>query len=321
MNIRRIMYPAVFLFTILLASACSKNNIYVDIDEPNASNSGSSDSNSDNGNQQKTLVSFTAAVESRNMTRAMSPMAKGLQSWLAAYQSGTSDIINSQPVAEGDYITSSVGMLTGISGYKMYLSNNTYNLYAVSCNSAEAAPIFTNGTSEPLNSGVDYLWWGALRQDVTGSQLNVPISYQHAATQVVVVVTAGANITLNKIVSATITPTQSGAKMDLSTGIIHSSTEYGKAADMGVNEFTIQYIMLPLKSSAPMTLTLNILVNGENTPRTYTAPIAPPNDNLAAGDSYQFRAVIDENTISFPNVYVKEWTEVDKTGKPLYPIQ
>ena len=110
--------------------------------------------------------------------------------------------------------------------------------------------------------------------------------------------------------------------MDLSTGIITSEVSYDKAADMGINDFTVQYIMLPVKSSSPMTLTLELMVNGESFSRTYTTPATPPNNLLlSAGNSYLFRAVINENSISFANVSVKEWTEVDESGNPLYPVQ
>ena len=80
---------------------------------------------------------------------------------------------------------------------------------------------------------VDYLWWHAVHQDIASSQVNIPITYQHAATQVVVAIAGGENITLNKILSATITPPKPGAIMDLSTGIITSEVSYDKAADMG----------------------------------------------------------------------------------------
>lgn len=320
-NFRKTKYMVVSIFTVLLLGACSKNNIYVDVIEPDAQNNNSSGSDNGNPNKDNTLITFSASVEGRNISRAMSPMSKGLQSWLAAYQSSATNIINSAPVAEGDYTTSSPGILTGIQGYKMYLSNNIYDFYAVSCNSTAPAPIFRNGISAPLSNGVDYLWWHALHQDVTSSQVSIPITYQHAATQVVIAIAGGENITLNKIISATITPPKPGAFMDLSTGLISSETSYDKATSMGINDFTLQYIMLPVKSSDPMTLTLEILVNGENTPRTYVSSITPPNSLLSAGNSYLFRAIINENVVSFANVSIKEWTEVDESGKPLFPIQ
>ncbi len=75
--------------------------------------------------------------------------------------------------------------------------------------------------------------------------------------------------------------------MDLSTGIITSETTYDKAAIMGINDFTVQYTMLPVKSSLPMTLTLELLVNGESFSRTYPLRLLP-NSLLAAGNSYLF---------------------------------
>lgn len=251
----------------------------------------------------------------------MSPMGKGLQSWLCAYPSNTTNTIEGEPVGEGNYITSSPGVLTGLQSYKMYLSNDIYSFYAVSCNSSNPAPTFTNGKSEALSNGVDYLWWHALHQDVTSSQVNIPITYQHVATQVVITITGGENITLNKVLSATITPTKPGAFMDLSTGIISSEVSYDKPADMGINDFTVQYIMLPLKSSDPMALTMELMVNGESFSRTYNTTITPPDNILAAGNSYLFRAVINENSVSFGNVSVKDWTDVDESGHPLYPVQ
>ena len=285
-------YLAVSALAMLLLGACSKNNIYINYpDEENNGGSSGSGNDDNNGNPAKenALITFSASVEGRNITRAMSPMGKGLQSWLCAYTANTSNNITGAPVAQGNYVTSSPGVLTGNLGYKMYLSNAIYSFYAVSCNSTSPAPTFTNGLSEPLSNGVDYLWWHAVHQDIASSQINIPITYQHAATQVVVAIAGGENITLNKILSATITPPKPGAIMDLSTGIITS--------------------------------TLELMVNGESFSRTYTTPLTPPNNLLSAGNSYLFRAVINENSISFANVSVKEWTEVDESGNPLYPVQ
>lgn len=323
---RMTKYLAVSALAMLLLGACSKNNIYIDLINPDGetnNDSSSGDGNDNNGNHTKesALVTFSASVEGRNITRAMSPMGKGLQSWLCAYLTNTSNTISGDPIAQGNYITSSPGILTGMQGYKMYLTNNIYDFYAVSCNSTRPAPTFTNGISEPLSNGIDYLWWHAWNQDVASSQINIPITYQHAATQVVITIAGGTNITLNKIISATITPPKPGAVMDLSTGAIASESFYDNPATMGINDFTVQYIMLPVKSSSPMTLEMELLVNGEHMPRTYSAPLTPPNNALAAGNSYLFRAIIDENTLSFANVSVKEWTEVDESGNPLYPVQ
>ena len=47
--------------------------------------------------------------------------------------------------------------------------------------------------------------------------------------------------------------------------------------------------------------------------------VSVPGGELKAGDSYLFNAIIDGNTVTFSSVNVKNWTEVDETGNPLYP--
>ena len=75
-------YLAVSALAMLLLGACSKNNIYINYpDEENNGGSSGSGNDDNNGNPAKenALVTFSASVEGRNITRAMSPMGKGLQ--------------------------------------------------------------------------------------------------------------------------------------------------------------------------------------------------------------------------------------------------
>lgn len=303
------------LCALFLISGCSKNSIYIDLGrDPGGNDSSGSSSNS------KTLVTFNAAVEGRNMTRAMSPMGKGIQSQLYAFEATKAASLGN-PDAEGTYITLAPGILGGVDGYKMYLSNGVYNFYAVSNNFSEIPPTFTAGKSERLANGTDYLWWKGVQQDVTSSQIIIPIVYLHSATQVVFEVSAGTGLKLDKLVSATITPSQPGSSMYLSNGVIPPIDKYDNPVQMGINGFLTQYIMLPLETQQPMNLTLDILADGETAARKYSVPVPVPDGELKAGNSYFFSAVIDGNKVSFPVVSVKAWTEVDETGKPLYPTQ
>ena len=118
-----------------------------------------------------------------------------------------------------------------------------------------------------------------------------------------------------------ITPPETGATMDLGTGVITPATAFGKADKMGINGLTAQYIMLPIRHTAPMTLTLEISADNENSTRTYTTQIPLPDGELKAGNSYLFKAVINGNSVTLASVNVKDWTDVDETGKPLYPTQ
>ena len=269
---------------LLLLAGCNKNTIiFEDGTTPNGSSG-----NEDPGNS--TLVTFNASVEGRNLLRSMSPMNKGIQSRVYVFDSSAGT--KGSPEASGLYITSSPGVLTGSDGYKMFLSNGTYNFYAVSDNFSTIPPTFTSGVSAPLFNGIDYLWWSAIQQDVNSSQINIPIVYGHVATQVVVELTGGEGITINQLVSAMITPPVVGAT-----------------------------IMLPIRHTAPMTLTLEISADNENSTRTYTTQIPLPDGELKAGNSYLFKAVINGNSVTLASVNVKDWTDVDETGKPLYPTQ
>lgn len=299
----------------LLFDNCAKNTVIFEGEEGAGTSTGSVPKGS-------TLVTFNASVEGRNLlTRSMSPMEKGIQNRLFAYRSSAANTGEAAPAAQGLYITTSPGVLIGTEGYKMYLTNGVYDFYAVSDNFSTIPPTFTNGRSEPLFNGIDYLWWHNPQQDVNSSQIQIPIVYLHAATQVVFEVSAGDDIVLNKLLSALITPPEPGASMELATGLIPPAGSYGKADKMGINGSLAQYTMLPLKTDNPMILTLEVLVNGENASRTYEVSVPLPNGELKAGDSYLYRTVIEENSVLFPSVSIKNWTDVDETGKPLYPYQ
>ena len=77
--------------------------------------------------------------------------------------------------------------------------------------------------------------------------------------------------------------------------------------------------MLPLKIDQPMKLVLKLHANGEPDVKTYEVDVPVPDGELAAGNSYRFRAVIDADNVSFPQVGVSDWVDVDETGNPLYP--
>ncbi len=305
----------ILVFSLLLLVGCSKNEII--IYESSPGNNGS-----DNGQpsqNKNALITFSASVESRTITRSMSPMPKGLVSQIYAFE--TTDRNLDDPFAEGLYSTVSTGTLTGVKGYKMYLSNGSYNMYAFSENSSTYPPTLTDGTSAPLKNGIDYLWWENLGQDIMASQIHMPIVFQHVATQVVVDLSAGDGLQLDSLISASILPPTPGASLDLQTGIIESTYTYDTTPlTMGKNGFLTQAIVLPTKATTPMSLTLKVLADGETTPRTYTVGIPIPG-KLAGGFSYVFSAIIDGNSVSFPNVSIKDWTEIDESGNPLYPTQ
>lgn len=307
-----------FASSVLFLQSCTKSIVNIDLGGDSGENSSTSGGTS--GGTTGNLVNFQATIESRNMTRSLSPMQKGIVSLLFAFESPTESL--DDPTEQGLYVTTSAGVMAGVRDFKMYLPNGVYTFYAVSNNTYSTPIQFTDGVSHPLTHGTDYLWASNKLQDVNSRQVSVPLIYLHAATQVVFDISSDQSLELNKLVSATITPSKAGGRMTLINGDITPSTEYASTpVKMGINKFLAQYIMLPLETDVPMKLVLNVLVNGETTPRTYSVDVPVPDGELVSGSSYRFSAILGENSVSFSDVNIVNWTDVDETGNPLYPSQ
>ncbi|MEG2370681.1 MAG: fimbrillin family protein [Alistipes sp.] len=304
----------IYLLTALLWGSCSENNVYVDCGT-NPPNDGG------DGTGGTTLVTFHASVEGRNITRALSPVRKNVQAELYAFDGAAADA-SGVPVGQGSYLSMTPGLLTGINGYRMHLPNGTYNFYGVSDNSQFPAPAFVEGLSEPLYNGIDYLWWAGLQQDVTSSQTGIPIVFLHCATQVSFELVAGEDVVLNQLALAHLYASTDGAQMRLSSGVIPSVASYQTTVSkMGINGFLAQYIMLPVKTDLPLSVSFDVRINSEITARTFAVDVPLPDGELKAGNSYRFKAVIRGNEITFPSVSVRSWVDVDETGNPLYPTE
>lgn len=317
MKIKSFILSAVFAAVVLAVSpACTK--VFI-IECGSKTEDGGSAGQTGSG-LGSNLVGFHASVESLNMTKSMSPISADTRVLIFAYHGSTDEATSTSAVARGTYIAQQSGTLTGDSGYRMLLSNGVFDFYAVSTNTSDFPPVFSNGISAALVNGVDYLWWNTDNYEVSGSQVTVPIVLNHSATQVSFEIDGGDGIYVQDIVSATITVPKPGAKMDLSTGVIPPATEYdANPAAMGINGLKLQYTMLPLQTDQPMKLVLKIHANGEPDVKSYEVDVPVPDGELAAGNSYLFRAVIEADNVSFPQVGVSDWVDVDETGKPLYP--
>ncbi|HIW65869.1 MAG TPA: fimbrillin family protein [Candidatus Alistipes intestinipullorum] len=318
-----LLLPIVFA-GVLLSEGCSKTTITIENYETSSGSSGNdggdSDTTTDGTDNTTNLVAFHATLESLNMTRSMSPISTNTLVTIYAFHGDTDNATSTAPMARGNYVAQQAGMLTGVSDYKMYLSNGVFDFYAVSTNSSARFPTISNGISSGLQNGVDYLWWGCANYEIDGSQVTVPIVFNHAATQIVIVLSAGEGVALQQIASATITPPQTGSTLDLTSGAITPATGYGSTpASMGVNGLKAQYTMLPLQTDTPMTLTLMLNINYDPTPRQYTVSIPVPEGGFQGGNSYLYQAIVDANTVTFPSVDVNDWNTVDESGNPLSP--
>ncbi|MGL6179762.1 MAG: fimbrillin family protein [Tannerellaceae bacterium] len=303
---KKILY---LLGLVLLASAC-------DDDDCNCTLKPDPGDTDGKGNY---VVRFNAGVESQNLLKSATPLRQKNEVFIYAYNDTVKELTGA-PIASGLYQASAPGILAGMNGYNMYLPNNTYDFYAVSNNNATDPVKFTEGKSEPLKNGIDYLW--AVSETKVASQpTSCILTLNHRATQVIINLTAGTGIKINKLVSATIAPSTEGATMNLQTGVITPATTLGTPANMGVANTNCQYTMLPLTYSGSIAVTFTVLINGETAARTYTSAITAPSGALSAGNSYLFKAIVNADEIDFAEVYVNAWNNVDETGNPIYPIQ
>ncbi len=316
---------AVMAAIMTLSAGCTELIIievpYTACTTPPSDNGGNNSDNTGESGLGSNLITFHASVESLNIaTKSMSPISAGTKVMVYAYHGSTSDAVSTSAVARGSYTAQQTGTLTGDSGYKMSVSNGTFDFYAVSTNTSATPPVFSNGVSSALSNGVDYLWWNIDNYDIAAAQVSVPIVFNHSATQISFEIESGTGIYVQDIVSATITASKPGATMDLSDGIIPPATEYDATpAAMGINGLKLQYTMLPLKTDQPMHLVLNLHLNGEPDVKKYEVDVPVPDGELAAGNSYRFSAVINADNVTFPQVGVTDWVDVDETGNPLYP--
>lgn len=87
LRIPKPMYFIAFAGIALFMGSCAKNTTII--------YGNGEDNLPETPQKETTLVTFNASVESRNLTRAMSPMKKGIKSTLYAYQKAQSTYYHS----------------------------------------------------------------------------------------------------------------------------------------------------------------------------------------------------------------------------------
>ena len=102
----------VLIYVIFFFAGCSKNTIILEVGDENKPSGG-------NNTEGTNLVTFNASIEGRNlMTRAMSPMNQGIKSKVLVFEPSTQNGTKGTPSAQGLYITSAPGVLTGVMDIK-----------------------------------------------------------------------------------------------------------------------------------------------------------------------------------------------------------
>lgn len=268
-------------------------------------------------------------------------VATGVKATISAYTKDATVTSTDAIVSKGYTVGSTVGTFEGDASYVMYLPKGDYDFYAVSTNSATAAPVFTSGASAVLANGVDYIWATSANFNVpTNTEKVVTLAFQRKAVKIIINVESGDGVELTAWKAtaatdndnATITPPDPSTtvKMNLADGVITSATTLTAAVNMTTTavvskKATASYIMLPLGSGQNPTVTLNVKVKiggRDEADKQYTATLTAPASTSSAftsGNQYTYTATLKANKIEFTGATVANWSE--QTGGALTPTE
>ena len=225
------------------------------------------------------------------------------------------------------YNTVRAGVLSPVSGNQLQVPPASYEFYAIGiANRVLTPPSFTNleygMSSNNLQNGIDYIGGYIVDQEVA-QDMDLTLTMSHACAQIIVEVgSASESITVDSLSGVTITPpSTANSKFVLFTGLITPATTLSNSTPlaMNVNGTVCNQIVLPLSYSGDLTFTFTAYINGSTTGRQYSANIPLVNNKLASGSSYKYSIEIGESTVTFGNVVVTNWVEVDETGTPISP--
>ena len=219
----------------------------------------------------------------------------------------------------------------------MNLATGSYVFYTPAVNTKNVrVPAFTNGTATSISNKTDYVWSTKSLAVTGGTDQQVDLSLSHSCVQIVIQVLSS-NVTLNTSIVPTISITpstvNSSSTWNLTTGVINPSTSISTSTDMGVTLSTSsdtlfmgQIIMLPLIYSDDLTADFSVTMKDESTARNYTAqlPVYTNTDSIKAfraGYSYIYKLELTRQCITFSDVSIINWVDINATGQPIVPSQ
>lgn len=288
-------------------------------------------------------INFSGNMDLTTTKAGTETVATGVKAKISAY-TASDDVTSKTPIVkeQGYTVGATAGTFVGDNSYVMYLPKGSYDFYAVSTNSTTDTDIstFTNGVSEVLKNGVDYIWAKPSATEVPNTDKVVALAFQRKAVKIIINVASGDGIELTEWEAgadndnATITPPDPSTtvKMALADGTITPATTLTTAVNMATEAVntsahtaTASYIMLPLASGQKPTVTLKVKVKiggraAES--KTYTATLTAPDATSKAftsGNQYTYTATLKANKIEFTGATVANWGE--QTGGALTPTE
>lgn len=311
MNKRNYCFVSLLLLTFF---SCSENYILY-CETHNSTSSKDSSSASD----KIVSVDFTANVNHITTKNGTTPMQ--LNRKVTIYSFVHKSVFQDST----RYITTATGELSPLIGLPTQFPSGVYDLYVLGIankNMSTPVPNLSTGYISKIENGVDYVASVIPMQSIT-SDIKIPLILNHICTQVIVNINSkNASIVIDSISSATITPPAvNGNFIFLFTGHISSANSLSNTPmNMNIHGNSCNQIFIPVKYVDNLTMEFSVYLNGKTTPNNYTAKIPIPNSDMSGGNSYEYSIVIGENSVTFNDININNWTNVDETGKPITPV-
>lgn len=295
---------------VMALTSCSDTYVNVNIDHDCGG--------SDTINQgEKYEVAFTGAVNAL-ATKGTSALQANRNVSVVAF-----NLKSDVPILKS-YFTETEGVLSPVRNIPLSVLPGMYDFYAYAIgNGASPLPLVEtdNGRVAKISNGVDYLC-----ANLTNETINGPASYNllfnHVCAQVIVNVAASeATLVVDSILSASIQqPDASSTFLSLYSGnVISTPVLAADSLPMNVNKLSCNQIMVPVTRTDSLAMRFSVFLNGELNSRSYALKVPLPDGKLLGGSSYTFLVNIAEETVSFVDASVNDWTEVDETGRPITP--
>ena len=224
----------VLLFGLMTNTGCSKRTInnYYEVSDESDESSGTAST--------KYNVAVKADLNSLASTKTSDttyPLAVNRYVDIYTYDQGA----DGEFVSTTSFVTKEAGILSPTKN-ALSLTAGHYEFYAIGIGSSNAdVPVITNtdyGSSKDLVNGVDYIYCGHEDDDITGPT-TLELIFNHICSQIIINVTASTGLTIDSIISASITQPTPGT-FYLFTGIMTTSQTFMTSSiDMNVNKTTL----------------------------------------------------------------------------------
>lgn len=260
-------------------------------------------------------ITFTGDYSVFNQTKGGSKLfPAGIQTSIVTYNAGDN------PISKGSYPGTPIGATSEANGNLvlnggayLFIPNGIYDFYSVSSNTSSIPLIsFTNGISDGLSNGTDYLWASYKNMNIVTNTF-VPLQFSHRSAAISLSIVSGEGIISLVVNNIMISQAKEGASMTLSSGFIRAADALSAdKALMIIVGNAGTFITLPVKAgiSLPVEVYADVCYGNHIVVNKKFATVIPaPVAGFESGTLYKYTASVDAYRIMFLNSTLEDWND------------